>query len=171
MRVLRVTSWNINGWKKIASMVKLGILVPFLFHVLLLQETFYTVNKKEKPPALTGYIGFHVEAIVTGGRPSKGLTSFFEANVFSNGTLKVELCPVNWALVVRWLPAGSTSGMVFVNIYIPRHTDGFLIHELELFIRYFSTLRSSLPADDFLIGGDWNADRYRWTASRDPIVK
>ena len=120
MRILRAATWNVNGLKKLRSAMRVGFGLPFLFHVLLAQETFLLSVKKE-PFHLPGFIDFHVEAVATGGRPSGGLSCFFDAEEFKNGSLQDEPSPLKWVQAIRWIPESGTS-VLFLNIYVPKFT-------------------------------------------------
>ena len=144
------------------SALNVGFIFPFLVHVFLAQETFCTETKL-KPPILPGFIGFHVDAkkALSGrGRPSAGLSSFFSKAHFADGKLKEEPSPLPWVLPVRWLPK-TGKGIIFINIYVPMYTRGFDSVSVDIFENYLTSLRRTLPNDYFVLGGDFNVDRFR----------
>ena len=159
--IIHVTSWNVNGLRKVITALSIGVIFPFLVHVFLAQETF-AVNTKLKPPLIPGFVGFHLDAIKATwgrGRASSGLSSFFSEALFAHGKLKQEPLPLTWVLPVTWILT-SGSGLVFINLYVPLYTRGFDSTDINLFERFVRSLRQELPNDNFILGGDFNLDRF-----------
>ncbi len=75
-------SWNVNSAAKIRdNPLTIERLVEA--DVVFLQETLHT--RVEDCLELTGFVGQHSLAIPTRRRPSRGLSSFFKINSFTDG--------------------------------------------------------------------------------------
>ena len=73
--------------------------------------------------------------------------------------------PCDWILASRW-DRENTTGIVFMNVYIPAHTRGFTPNEVSLLRKTFEDLALRFPGDKFVIGGDFNLDRERFQHER-----
>lgn len=158
---LRLVSWNVNGARKLNDFPKV---LAFLLSasVIYLQETFEFAVPHFAPP---GYIRFSSEALETGGRPSRGSATLFQQSCFSNGKFTGIPSRHDWLLITRWQPFGSPKGLLFVNLYFPRHSADFSQSwtiELEEDIR---SLREDFPGDGILLGGDFNFNFHATTTS------
>ena len=71
----------------------------------------------------------------------------------------------DWILISRWDRENST-GIIFLNIYVPSHTRGFTAGEVLLLKFSFEDLIRRFPGDKFIFGGDFNLDRGRLDEER-----
>lgn len=119
---IRGVSWNVNGTRKFISNLAV---VAFLsaFTVVFLQETFET----EFQPAsehlfLHGFTERHVFAKRgPRGRGSGGLKTFIDSRQFSSGTIRRVPTIHDNFLAVRWRLEVVDVGILFLNVYVPRH--------------------------------------------------
>lgn len=67
----------------------------------------------------------------------------------------------------------SLLGIIFINIYIPAHTQGFLPGEVVTLTQCVTDLLQRYPGDKFVLGGDFNLDRCRFPTQRfkPPVAK
>jgi hypothetical protein len=126
--------------------------------VIFLQETL--VSDDSEQLVLRDYIAFHEAALPSQGHNVMGLSSFFHLTRFSGGSLEKLSSSLPWTLVVRWSP-DSGPGLVFVNVYVAIHTRGTLASDVEEFGVMLADLRASFGADEFIIAGDWNVNKFR----------
>lgn len=153
---LKIISWNVNGSKKLHLFPRVLALL-FSASVVLLQETFETEDPGFSPP---GFIRFANKATATAGRPSKGISSLFLQSKFAGGAFTNLDLGIDWLLITRWVPQGSARGVVFVNVYIPRHSSGFAPPDIGTFFQACDDLLTDFPGDGFLIAGDFNFNRF-----------
>ena len=73
--------------------------------------------------------------------------------------------PCDWILISRWDRENST-GLIFLNVYVPVHTRGFTPSEVSLLTSTFEDLVLRFPGDKFVMGGDFNLDRERLRLDR-----
>jgi exonuclease III len=119
---IRGVSWNVNGTRKFLSNLAV---VAFLsaFTVVFLQETFET----EFQPAtehlfLRGFTERHIFASRgPRGRGSGGLKTFIDSRQFSSGSIRRIPTVHDNFLAVRWRPQEMDIGVLFLNVYVPRH--------------------------------------------------
>jgi hypothetical protein len=77
-----------------------------------------------------------------------------------NGALHRILSPFDWTVVSRWARP-SLPGAIFINTYLPIHSDGVTRSEVIAFCDYVLDLMRSNPGAAFLLGGDMNFDPWR----------
>ncbi len=159
---LKCLSWNVNGVSKFSSLLpELRFLEEF--DAVFLQETFTT--SPENGFNLAGFIPYHAMGRVTGGCPSWGLTTLLRIDTFVGGTMKPLQSPLDWLQVTRWR-SPSDRGILFVNIYVAVHTRGFDATDTSTALDFLASLRADYPADNLLMGGDFNADPWRLLEQR-----
>lgn len=73
--------------------------------------------------------------------------------------------PCDWMLISRWDRENST-GLIFVDVYVPAHTRGFSPSEVALMSKTFEDLALRFPGDKFIFAGDFNVDRDRFRMDR-----
>jgi exonuclease III len=119
---IRGVSWNVNGTRKfIANLAVVAFLSAFT--VIFLQETFET---ESQPPTehlfLRGFTERHVYATRgPRGRGSGGLKTFIDSRQFGSGSIRRIPAVHDTCLAVRWRPEAHDSGVLFLNVYVPRH--------------------------------------------------
>ncbi len=126
--------------------------------MLCLQETWAASDVEQL--SITNYVGFHAEAMPSHGHPVAGLSTYFKMETFVHGRLVKLLSPVFWALIVRWT-GDDNRGLIVVNVYAAMHTQGVQPSDFELLFEAIDDLRASNGADDIIILGDLNSDRFR----------
>jgi exonuclease III len=126
--------------------------------VIFLQETW--IADESEQLVVRDYIAFHEAAVPSNGHNVMGLSSFFRLPTFSGGTMEQLQSPLAWALAVRWLSTNG-KGVIFINVYAAIHTAGCLQTDVEEFGNFLGELRASFGADEFVIAGDWNLDKFR----------
>ncbi len=109
---------------------------------------------------LQGYLAHHSLAIYTGRRPSRGVTSLFKISSFVDGAIQRVHSPFDWTLVSRW-SCPSQPGLIFINTYLPIHTDGVTRSEVIAYGDFIIDLMRSNPGDEIVLGGDVNYDPRR----------
>jgi exonuclease III len=157
-RDLSVVSWNINGVRKFGH---LPSEVAFLANqdIVLLQETF--AREDSELLEIRGFYSHHSRALPRpGGRNVWGLSSYFKTSTFAAGFWVKIFVPADWILVSRWKTENS-AGLMVVNAYIPAHTSGFAAHDVATLRETIGDLLTNFPGDVFVIGGDFNLDRFR----------
>ncbi len=150
-------TWNLNGVAKLNDNVLSTVWLRD-YDVIYLQET-YSLSE-ENAFELPGYLAHHSMAIYTGRRPSRGVTSLFRINAFVDGAIQRIFSPFDWTVVSRW-SRPSQPGLLFVNTYLPIHSDGITRSEVLAFRDYIRDLMLSNPGDAILMGGDMNFDPWR----------
>jgi exonuclease III len=119
---IRGVLWNVNGTCKfIANLAVMALLSAFT--VIFLQETFETESQPStKHLFLRGFTERHVYA--TGGprgRGSGGLETFIDSRQFGDGSIRRIPTVQDTFLAVRWHPETLDTGVLFLNVYVPRH--------------------------------------------------
>jgi exonuclease III len=155
---ISVSSWNVNGVRKLRRFFQTVPHTKVKANVIMLQETW--VADKSNQLVLRDYIAFHEAALPSQGHNVMGLSSLFHLAHFSGGKLEKLQSPLPWVLAVRWSP-DSGAGVLFVNIYAAIHTTGTMLSDVEEFRMFITDLRSSFGADELVIAGDWNLDKFR----------
>jgi exonuclease III len=150
---LRVVSWNVNGVQKL-KVANHELKFLGSFDVVFLQETFATTP--DSTLDLHGFIPHHQ----LGRRHQWGLSSLFRINALTGGTLHRLPCPFDWLVISRWRQE-TDLGCVFVNAYLPTHTDGFSRNDAEAAIVFLRSIQDDFPSDGFVLGGDLNVDPWR----------
>ncbi len=148
-------TWNTNGAGKLRDRVHQLARLRSV-DVVFLQETLHT--SYDSCLLLEGFVGHHVLATPTDGRPSQGLSSFFRIGAFVDGSISRVSVPVDWLLVSR-------CGVLFINVYVPLHSKP-LPSELDFLRDTILDLQSCFPGDIIIMGGDFNHDPWRNTERR-----
>ncbi len=167
-RNLSVVTWNVNGVKKFRHRPNE---VSFIrsHDIVLLQETF--ARDDHDLLELQGFYSHHARALPrSGSRNVWGLSSYFKVETFADGFWTKSFSPVDWLLISRWKSRASTGVTVF-NVYLPVHTSGISVNEVLVLQQTFSDLLSLYPGDIFLLGGDFNHDRFKGDVSATGIQK
>ncbi len=119
----RGLTWNLNGTRKYLTNVAV---LAFLstFAVIFLQETFEVSGTRPQDDLnLPGYIPREQRATRgPRGRGKGGLKTLLNGRVFGHGTISNIPTLVQDVLIVRW-SVDQSPGIVFINIYVPRHAD------------------------------------------------
>jgi exonuclease III len=156
--LLKGVSWNVNGVQKLKTSEH-DLKFMGSFDVVMLQETFSAT--RDATLDLHGYIPHHQ----LGRRHQWGLTSLFRIEAFVGGSLLRLPCPFDWMVISRWrMP--TDLGLLFVNVYLPTHTDGFGRSDVNTALSFLHTLRGDFPNDGFILSGDLNVDTWRLTRQR-----
>jgi exonuclease III len=159
---LKCVSWNVNGVAKLrCSIHEKKFLASF--DVVFLQETY--AGSFEDTLTLEGFIPHHQVGRPTTRRYQWGVSSYLRIDAFVGGIIRRLPTPMDWMVVSRWSQE-SDRGVVFVNIYLPVHSDGFGSNEVQSALAFLNSLRSDYPADGFILGGDFNVDRWRTSEQR-----
>ncbi len=119
---IRGVTWNVNGTRKfIANLAVVAFLSAFT--VVFLQETFET--KFQSTSEVLSLRGFTKHDVFARrgprGRGSSGLKTFIDSRQFSSGTIRRIPTVHDNFLAVRWRPADVDVGVLFLNVYVPRH--------------------------------------------------
>ncbi len=157
MTELCITSWNVNGVNKLKRFFERPRSTVQKPDVLCLQETWVTHEMGQL--SVHDYVAFHEAALPSAGRGVGGLTTMFRIESFADGRLSKLLSPVWWALIVRCARSDST-GLIVVNVYAARHTDGVTAEDFDLFFETIEELRATYGGDDLVVIGDLNVDRF-----------
>ncbi|MCU0401470.1 MAG: endonuclease/exonuclease/phosphatase family protein [Algoriphagus sp.] len=157
-RNLSIVTWNVNGIRKFNHRpAELNFLRGH--DIVLLQETFSRDNSELLE--LRGFYSHHARALPRpGSRNVWGLSLFFRVDAFSDGFWVKIFSPVEWLLISRW-KTSSVTGVTVINVYIPAHTSGFSATDLAIMQQTIEDLLSNSPGDMFVIGGDFNYDRFK----------
>lgn len=153
-----ISTWNVNGARKLRRFFENSNRSYVRSDVILLQETWVTEECDQL--VLRDYIAFHEAAVPSQKRGVMGLSSFFDIKKFSGGTLEQLPSSLKWVLPVRWCPHEG-QGVIFVNIYAAIHTSGCIPSDIEEFAQMLRDLQASFGADEFVLAGDWNIDKFR----------
>jgi hypothetical protein len=135
-------SWNTNSAEKLRD-------VPSALRLLrsadcvFLQETLHT--SLDQCILLEGFVGHHVLATHTQGRPSQGLSSFFRIDAFTEGCISRLTVVPDWLLVSRWARP-LLPGVLFVNVYVPLHS-GVTNADLDLLRETLRDLENAFPGN------------------------
>ncbi len=160
---LSVVSWNVNGAAKFSY---LPAEREFLrsHDVVFLQETF---SRENTLLDLAGFCSHHVMARrSTGTKTFWGLSTFLKTSKFVDGYIKREFSPCDWILISRWMRGAARPGIIFFNVYIPVHTNGFTPGEVSTLTQCAMDMLQRFPGDKFVFGGDFNLDRLRFHSQR-----
>jgi hypothetical protein len=117
-------TWNLNGMRKfLANTAVLTFLVSFA--VIFLQETFETVVSRPCDDLnLPGFVPREIRATRgPRGRGKGGLKTLLNGRLFGHGLIMTVPTLLEDLLIVRWSDAQSP-GILFLNVYVPRHADG-----------------------------------------------
>ncbi len=155
---INLSSWNVNGVRKLRQFFTRTRQTVRNPDVLCLQETWAVHDSDQL--SIPDYVAFHAEAQLSRGRGVGGLTSFFRIESFPDGRLVKLLSPVWWALIVRCI-RDDNPGLIVVNVYAARHTEGVTAVDFDLFFEAVEELRALYGGDDLVIIGDLNVDRFR----------
>ncbi len=156
---LRRVSWNVNGVQKL-KIANHDLKFLGSFDVIFLQETFSTT--RDSTLDLHGFIPHHQ----LGRRHQWGLSSLFRINGLTGGTLHRVPCPLDWLVVSRWRQE-TDLGCIFVNVYVPVHTDGFSRSDADAAIAFLRSIHDDFPSDGLVLGGDLNVDTWRVVSQRE----
>ncbi len=163
-----LSSWNVNGAKKLRKFFQNHRREFVTSDVILLQETW--ISEESEQLVLRDYIAFHEAAVPSKGHDVMGLSSFFHLKKFSGGSLEKIPSPLRWVLPVHWkLKEGC--GVIFVNILAAIYTSGCLLSDVEEFGNFIRDLRSSFGADEIIMAGDWNIDDFRRPNPVNPLER
>ncbi len=119
----RGVTWNLNGTRKfLVNTAALAFLASFA--VILLQETFEVSGAPPRDTlVLDGFIPREKYATRgPRGRGSGGLKTLLNGRVFGHGLISEVTTLFENLLVVRW-SSDQNQGILFVNVYVPRHSD------------------------------------------------
>jgi exonuclease III len=162
-RDLSVVTWNVNGVKKFRQHP--SELKYLRDHdIVLLQETFS--REDADLLELPGFYSHHMRALPRPGcRNIWGISSFFRVDAFQDGFWVKVFSPVEWLLISRWKTPAVT-GITVLNVYVPIHTSGYTAADAALLQQTIEDLLSNSPGDMFVIGGDFNHDRFKTNEAR-----
>jgi exonuclease III len=135
-----VSSWNVNGARKLKPFFQNQNRAFVQTDVFMLQETW--IADESEQLVLCDFIAFHEAAVPANGRNVMGLSSFFRLTTFSGGTMEQLQSPLPWVLAVRWLPSNG-KGVIFVNIYAAIHTQGVLQSDVDELCDFFDNIQES----------------------------
>jgi exonuclease III len=116
-------TWNLNGTRKfLANTAVLAFLATF--SVIFLQETFEVSGARPADDLnLPGYVPRERRATRGHlGRGVGGLKTLLNGRVFGHGLITEVNTLLEDLLVVRW-SADREPGFLFLNIYVPRHSE------------------------------------------------
>ncbi len=120
---VRGVTWNLNGTRKfLANTAVLAFLSTF--SVIFLQETFEVSGSRPADDLnLPGYVPRDRRATRgPRGRGVGGLKTLLNGRVFGHGLITEVNTLLEDLLVVRW-SANQEPGFLFLNIYVPRHSE------------------------------------------------
>jgi exonuclease III len=128
----RGVTWNLNGTRKF--LVNTAVLA-FLstFAVIFLQETFEVPGARPCHDLnLQGFVPRERRATRGPlGRGVGGLKTFLNGRLFGHGLITEIGTLLENVLVVRWSD-DSNPGILFINVYVPRHSDdGTLLSKIS----------------------------------------
>ncbi len=119
----RGVTWNLNGTRKyLSNLAVLGFLATF--GVIFLQETFEIAGSSSQfDLTLPGFVPRERRAVRGPiGRGKGGLKTFLNGRLFGHGLITEIPSPFDDMLMVRWT-VDSRPGILFINLYVPRHAD------------------------------------------------
>jgi hypothetical protein len=119
----RGVTWNLNGTRKyLVNTAVLAFLATFA--VVFLQETFeVTGGAASRDLHLPGFVPRERRATRGPlGRAVGGLKTFLNGRVFGHGLITEVATLLPDVLVTRW-SQDQGPGIIFVNVYVPRHSD------------------------------------------------
>ncbi len=159
MTSLSVCTWNVNGIRKLRQFFSRKRHTVKNPDVLCLQETWAATALEQF--SIDDYVAFHGDALPSlGPRPVGGVSTYLRIEAFQSGRLVRVVPPVWWALVVRWIREDEP-GIIIINVYAARHTQGVDADEFEAFFDFVQDMRTEHGAEHILIVGDLNADKFR----------
>ncbi len=119
----RGLTWNLNGTRKfLANVAVLAFLATF--GVIFLQETFEVAGGASRfDLVLPGFVPRERRASRgPRGRASGGLKTFLNGRLFGHGLITEVPSSFDEVLITRWAE-GNRPGILFVNVYVPRHSE------------------------------------------------
>ncbi len=139
----RGVTWNLNGTRKyLVNTAVLAFLATFA--VVFLQETFeVTGGRPSRDLNLPGYVPRERRATRGArGRAIGGLKTLLNGRVFGHGLITEIATLLPEILVVRWSPDRGP-GILFVNVYVPRHSDDGTPLNFIMTVPFVSAIRIS----------------------------
>ncbi len=159
MNSISICTWNVNGIRKLHQFFSRSRKTVQAPDILCLQETWAASSTEQL--SIHDYVSFHANAQPSlGPRPVGGVSTYLKMETFKSGRLVRIVTPVWWALTVRWIREDGP-GLLVINVYTARHTQGVDASEFETFFEFVEDLRAENGADRVLIAGDMNVDRFR----------
>jgi hypothetical protein len=128
------------------------------FDIVFLQETY--LGTRDSVLDLDGYIPHHQLGRQTPRRYQWGVTTLMRIEAFAGSVICRIPSPVDWIVASRWRHE-SDIGLVMINIYHPVHSDGYSPQDSQTVLAFVNSLRIDFPGDGFVLGGDFNVDRWR----------
>ncbi len=164
MMKLSACSWNVNGIRKLKNIFSRPRQTVRDPDIICLQETWATTELEQL--SVSDYVAFHAPALPSNGpRGVGGVSTYFKIDSFVAGCLVKLPSPVWWALTVRW-EVENGPGLVVINVYAAMHTAGVQPKDFETLFDFVNDMRCSHGADEVIVLGDLNSDRFR---RRNPV--
>lgn len=157
MTCAKILSWNVNGCSNVQKTPQ-ALAFAINHDVICLQETFEVGIPRLFRP--NGYLCNYLAAKTTGGRPSGGLLCLINLSKFPGLQILNVQTPESWILATEWW--GNEIGRnLLLNVYLPRHSQGFSTGSIASLRRFVLDCRSRFPTHQLVLCGDWNADFHR----------